>query len=49
MANTICEAVKAGGAVSAAEPLMVHLIPEDADIAKCKEWAASERIPANSF
>ena len=32
--------VKSLGAVSAAEPLMVHLTPEDADIAKCKEWAA---------
>ena len=32
--------VKSVGAVSAAEPLMVHLTPEDADIAKCKEWAA---------
>ena len=33
--------VKSLGAVSAAEPLMVHLTPEDADIAKCKEWAAA--------
>ena len=33
--------VKSVGAVSAAEPLMVHLTPEDADIAKCKEWAVS--------
>lgn len=29
------------GAVYAEEPLMVHLTPEDADIAQCKEWAAS--------
>ena len=29
------------GAVSAAEALMVHLTPEDADIEKCKEWAAA--------
>ncbi len=29
------------GAVSASEPLMVHLTPEDADIEKCKTWAAS--------
>lgn len=29
------------GAVCAEEPLMVHLTPEDADIAQCKEWAAS--------
>ena len=29
------------GAVSAAEPLMVHVTPEDADIEKCKAWAAS--------
>ncbi len=29
------------GAVSAAEPLMVHLTPEDADIEQCKAWAAS--------
>jgi flavodoxin short chain len=33
--------VKSVGAVSAAEPLMVHLTPEDADLAKCKEWAAA--------
>jgi flavodoxin short chain len=33
--------VKSVGAVSAAEPLMVHLTPEDADIAKCKEWAVA--------
>jgi len=33
--------VKSVGGVSAAEPLMVHLTPEDADIAKCKEWAAA--------
>jgi flavodoxin short chain len=33
--------VKSVGAVSAAEPLMVHLTPEDADITKCKEWATS--------
>ena len=29
------------GAVSVAEPLMVHLTPEDADLEKCREWAAS--------
>jgi flavodoxin short chain len=29
------------GAVSVAEPLMVHLTPEDADVEKCKAWAAS--------
>ena len=29
------------GAVSAAEPLMVHLTPEEADVEQCKSWAAS--------
>lgn len=29
------------GAVSAAEPLMVHLTPEDADVEQCKAWALS--------
>ncbi len=29
------------GAVSAAEPLMVHLTPEEADIEQCKVWAVS--------
>ena len=29
------------GAVSAAEPLMVHLTPEDADVEVCKAWALS--------
>ena len=29
------------GAVKAAEPLMVNLTPSDADLAKCKEWAAA--------
>ncbi len=29
------------GAVSVAEPLMVHLTPEDADVEQCKAWAAS--------
>ena len=29
------------GAVSAAEPLMVHLTPEDADVEQCKAWASS--------
>ncbi|MCR5079886.1 MAG: flavodoxin [Treponema sp.] len=29
------------GAVSVAEPLMVHLTPEDADIETCKAWASS--------
>ncbi len=29
------------GAVMAAEPLMVHLTPEDADIEQCINWATS--------
>ena len=29
------------GAVSAAEPLMVHLTPEEADVDQCKSWAAA--------
>lgn len=29
------------GAVSVAEPLMVHLTPEEADVEQCKTWAAS--------
>ena len=29
------------GAVIAAEPLMVHLTPEDADVEQCKTWAVS--------
>ncbi len=29
------------GAVSAAEPLMIHLTPEDADVEQCKAWASS--------
>ena len=29
------------GAVSVAEPLMVHLTPEEADVEQCKAWAAS--------
>ena len=29
------------GAVSIAEPLMVHLTPEEADVEQCKAWAAS--------
>ena len=29
------------GAISATEPLMVHLTPEDADLEQCKTWAAS--------
>ncbi len=29
------------GAVSVAEPLMVHLTPEVADVENCKAWAAS--------
>lgn len=33
--------VKSSGASIAAESLMVHLTPEDADIAKCKDWAAA--------
>lgn len=33
--------IKSCGAVLVGEPLMVHLTPEDADIQKCKEWAAA--------
>ena len=33
--------LKNAGAVSAAEPLMVHLTPEEADLENCKTWAAS--------
>ena len=29
------------GAVSAGEPLMVHLTPEEADVEQCKAWAVS--------
>ena len=29
------------GAVNAADPLMVHLTPEEADVEQCKAWAAS--------
>ena len=29
------------GAASVAEPLMVHLTPEEADVERCKAWAAS--------
>ena len=29
------------GAASVAEPLMVHLTPEEADVEQCKAWAAS--------
>ena len=29
------------GAVSIAEPLMVHLTPEEADVEQCNAWAAS--------
>ena len=29
------------GAVNAAEPLMVHLTPEEADVEQCKAWAMS--------
>lgn len=29
------------GAVSAAEALMVHLTPEEADVEQCKAWAAA--------
>ena len=29
------------GAVSAAEPLMVHLTPEEADVEQCKAWTMS--------
>ena len=33
--------LSSAGAVSAAEPLMVHLTPEEADVEKCKAWASS--------
>ena len=33
--------VNNAGAVSIAEPLMVHLTPEEADVEQCKAWAAS--------
>lgn len=33
--------IKSCGAVLVGEPLMVHLTPEDADLDKCKEWAAA--------
>lgn len=33
--------LKNAGAVSAAEPLMVHLTPEEADVKQCKAWAVS--------
>ena len=33
--------IKSCGAVLVGEPLMVHLTPEDADVQKCKEWAAA--------
>ena len=33
--------IESVGAVSASEPLMVHLTPEDADIEQCKSWALS--------
>ena len=33
--------LKNAGAVSAAEPLMVHLTPEEADVEQCKAWAVS--------
>jgi flavodoxin short chain len=29
------------GAISIAEPLMVHLSPENTDVEKCKDWTAS--------
>ena len=29
------------GAVSAGEPLMVHLTPEEADVEQCKAWATA--------
>ena len=29
------------GATSVAEPLMIHLTPEEADVEQCKAWAAS--------
>ena len=29
------------GAVSVAEPLMVHLTPEASDVAQCKDWAVA--------
>ena len=33
--------LKNAGAVNAAEPLMVHLTPEEADVEQCKAWAMS--------
>ena len=33
--------LKNAGAVNAAEPLMVHLTPEEADVEQCKAWAIS--------
>ena len=33
--------LKNAGAQIAAEPLMVHLTPEEADVEQCKAWAAS--------
>ena len=33
--------VKSQGGQMAAEVLMVHLTPEDADIQKCKDWASA--------
>ncbi len=33
--------IKSCGAVLVGEPLMVHLTPEEADLDKCKEWAAA--------
>ena len=35
------ERLKNAGAVNAAEPLMVHLTPEEADVEQCKAWAMS--------
>ena len=35
------ERLNNAGAVSVAEPLMVHLTPEEADVEQCKAWAAS--------
>ena len=33
--------LKNAGAVNAAEPLMVHLTPEETDVEQCKAWAMS--------
>ena len=35
------ERLNNAGAVSVAEPLMVHLTPEASDVAQCKDWAVA--------